>query len=157
MRSPPERSTRMAMPGYLASNALPIRSATGRSTAVYQTTLPSFCAAAISSGVTFVGAGAAASAPRPDAGRASEAAARPCSTCRRDVLFAAISVSSIPLRGASRCGQPIAQGEARQPPRGLSRVAETPWPVLKLLDQEVEEYAHFRDLLRAGREYGEHA
>ena len=51
---------RTAMPGYFASNALPSRSATGRSTEVYQTTLPSFLAASISAGVIVVAAGAAA-------------------------------------------------------------------------------------------------
>src|SRR3954447_2383710 len=47
-RSAPLRSTRTVMPGYFASKALPTFSATGRSTAVYQTTLPSFFAASIS-------------------------------------------------------------------------------------------------------------
>src|SRR5215470_6215110 len=59
-RSAPVRSTRMAMPGYFASNDLAIFSASGKSTEVYQTTLPSFFAASISSGVTTVGSGATA-------------------------------------------------------------------------------------------------
>ena len=58
-RSAPERSTRTATPGYLASMALATFSASGRSTEVYQTTLPSFLAAAISSGVMAVAGGAA--------------------------------------------------------------------------------------------------
>jgi hypothetical protein len=48
-----------AIPGYLASNARAIFSASGRSTEVYQTTLPSFLAASISAGVTVDGSGAA--------------------------------------------------------------------------------------------------
>src|SRR6266404_1035215 len=59
-RSPPVRSTCTAMPGYFASNDLAIFSASGRSTEVYQTTLPSRLAASISAGVTAVGSGAAA-------------------------------------------------------------------------------------------------
>src|SRR6266404_3944440 len=59
-RSPPVRSTRTAMPGYFASNDRAIFSASGRSTEVYQTTLPSRLAASISAGVTAVGSGAAA-------------------------------------------------------------------------------------------------
>src|SRR5664280_1350358 len=50
-RSAPLRSTRTATPGYLASKALATFSASGRSTEVYQTTLPSFLAASISAGV----------------------------------------------------------------------------------------------------------
>ena len=83
MRSAPERSTRMAMPGYLASNALAMRSATGRSTDVYQTTLPSFLAASISSGVTLLGAGAAADAGRQASGSVSGAAVSPATKRRR--------------------------------------------------------------------------
>ena len=75
IRSPPERSTRMSMPGYLASKALAMRSATGRSTAVYQTTFPSFFAASTRAGVILVGAGAAANAPR-GAAQARQAAVR---------------------------------------------------------------------------------
>src|SRR6478609_9432327 len=59
-RSAPERSTRTAMPGYFASKALPTFSATGRSTAVYQTTLPSFFAASISFWSIAAAAGACA-------------------------------------------------------------------------------------------------
>src|ERR1700674_5108997 len=47
------------MPGYFASNALASRSASGRSTDVYQTTLPSRRAASTRAGVTWVGSGAA--------------------------------------------------------------------------------------------------
>src|SRR5258708_23852424 len=60
-RSAPERSTRVAMPGYFASNAFATFSASGRSTEVYQTTLPSFLAASISACVTDSAAGACAS------------------------------------------------------------------------------------------------
>src|SRR5882757_1665292 len=58
-RSAPERSTRTATPGYLASNDFAIFSATARSIDVYQTTLPSFFAASINAGVTDSAAGAA--------------------------------------------------------------------------------------------------
>ncbi len=59
-RSAPVRSTRTAMPGYFASNDFAIFSASGRSIEVYQTTLPSCCAASISAGVTALAGGAAA-------------------------------------------------------------------------------------------------
>src|SRR5580700_3884718 len=59
-RSAPVRSTRTAMPEYFASNALATRSAAGRSSEVYQTTLPSFLAASIKAGVTALAGGAAA-------------------------------------------------------------------------------------------------
>ena len=59
LRSAPERSTFMATPGYLASKALATFSASGRSTEVYQVTLPSFFAASISSGVIFCASGGA--------------------------------------------------------------------------------------------------
>src|SRR5262245_26897406 len=49
-RSEPLRSTRTEMAGYLLSKALATLSATGKSTDVYQTTFPSFCAAAIRAG-----------------------------------------------------------------------------------------------------------
>src|SRR6185436_11030056 len=58
-RSAPVRSTRTEMPGYLASNDLATFSASGRSTEVYQTTLPSFLAASMSCGVTALAGGAA--------------------------------------------------------------------------------------------------
>src|SRR5262245_46990561 len=82
MRSPPERSTRTAMPGYLASNALAMRSATGRSTAVYHTALPSLVAAATSSGVTADGAGAADD-EGGDKATVAPSAAAPCIRLRR--------------------------------------------------------------------------
>src|SRR6266567_7575206 len=59
-RSAPERSTRVAIPGYFVSNAFAIFSASGRSTDVYQTTLPSFLATSISACVTGSAAGACA-------------------------------------------------------------------------------------------------
>src|SRR5919204_4801842 len=93
IRSPPERSTRRAMPGYFASNAFPTRSATGRSTAVYQTTLPSFFAASTSSGVTLVGAGAAAWALPRGATRTRETVST-CTMCRTQMLPLCIDVSS---------------------------------------------------------------
>src|SRR3954470_13488747 len=59
-RSAPVRSTRTPMPAYFASKARATFSAAGRSSEVYQTTLPSFFAAAISSGVIELAGGAAA-------------------------------------------------------------------------------------------------
>src|ERR1700722_4747363 len=59
-RSAPVRSTRTGMPEYLASKARATRSAAGRSSEVYQTTLPSFLAASIKAGVTGLAGGAAA-------------------------------------------------------------------------------------------------
>ncbi len=59
-RSAPVRSTRTATPEYFASKVLATRSAAGRSSEVYQTTLPSFLAASIKAGVTELAGGAAA-------------------------------------------------------------------------------------------------
>src|SRR5919106_6527455 len=86
-RSAPERSTRGAMPGYFTSNALAIFSATGRSTEVYQTTLPSFFAASINAGVMALAGGDAPQTGEVNAVAAS--AAEPVRTSRRDnrVLF----------------------------------------------------------------------
>src|SRR6266702_5398116 len=64
-RSAPERSTCTGMPGYFASKALATRSASSSSTEVYQTILPSFLAASMSSGFSLAGAGACASAAPP--------------------------------------------------------------------------------------------
>jgi hypothetical protein len=94
-RSAPVRSTRTATPGYLASNARATFSASGRSTEVYQTTLPSFFAASISAGVTALAGGAAdttwacaGGVNLPAAASALEAAsaAEPCSTRRLENL-----------------------------------------------------------------------
>ena len=82
-RSAPVRSTRTATPGYFASNDLPTRSASGRSTEVYQTALPSFLAASISAGVTAsAGGGAALSGV---AASVSASALEPFSTSRREI------------------------------------------------------------------------
>src|ERR1700737_4343071 len=59
-RSAPVRSTRTATPEYFASNARATFSDAGRSSEVYQTTLPSFLAASIKAGVTLLAGGAAA-------------------------------------------------------------------------------------------------
>src|SRR6478672_11850499 len=61
-RSAPERSAVALIPGYLASNALATAVTNCRSSEPYQTTEPSFFAAAIKSGVTGVGSGPAARA-----------------------------------------------------------------------------------------------
>src|SRR5580704_3453164 len=72
-RSAPVRSTRTLMPRYLSSNALATRSAAGRSSEVYQTTLPSFLAASIRAGVTGAAGGAAARTEVENAPAASAA------------------------------------------------------------------------------------
>src|SRR5471030_1221398 len=86
-RSAPERSTRTATPGYLASKALATFSASGRSTEVYQTTLPSFFAASIKAGVIAL-AGGAEERTRVENGGVSAAPAASAleafSTSRRD-------------------------------------------------------------------------
>src|SRR6185312_8046770 len=84
-RSAPERSTRTATPGYLASNDLAIFSASGRSTEVYQTTLPSFFAASTSAGVTALAAGAADSTCVESAPPAASAPV-PIIRSRREIL-----------------------------------------------------------------------
>src|SRR5438132_5462440 len=111
IRSPPDRSTRRSMPGYFASNALPRRSATGRSTAVYQTTLPSFFAASINSGVTLVGAGGATARAAP-----TGAVTARQSTSRAGVLSRRILPECIvtPLLG-SRAERPAAVRWKSQP------------------------------------------
>src|SRR5712671_2226308 len=85
-RSAPERSTRTATPEYFASNDLAIFSATARSIDVYQTTLPSFRAAAISSGVTASAAGAAATTRVANAAFAARAE-EDLRKVRRDMLM----------------------------------------------------------------------
>src|SRR6478752_10145706 len=93
-RSAPERSTRAATPGNLASNALAIFSASGRSTDVYQTTLPSFLAASMSAGVMALGGGAADMTLVENAAPAASAL-EPISTSRREILGPFIGLSSI--------------------------------------------------------------
>src|SRR5712691_6700928 len=81
------------MPGYLASNALAIFSATGKSTEVYQATLPSLRAASIKAGVIALGSGDAAFSGEANPPRAS--AADPFSRSRREnwlFLIAAFSL-----------------------------------------------------------------
>src|SRR6266702_1864276 len=107
IRSPPERSTRRSMPGYFASNALPMRSATGRSTAVYQMTLPSFFAARVSAGVTLLAAGRAARAVLHGSGSASAARVRARRTWRLPTLRGCMDVSGqwgTPLDGVPSTG-----------------------------------------------------
>src|SRR5690349_5383366 len=110
MRSPPERSTRRAMPGYFASKALAMRSATGRSTAVYQLALPSFLAASISWSVTGEAARPACAKPCEEVA-ASAVAASPWEKRRRLSWALAMIVScqngdaSADQRLAARCRQ----------------------------------------------------
>src|SRR5579872_5735859 len=63
------------MPGYFASKLRAIFSAIGKSTDVYHATLPSFCAAAIKSGVIALAGGAAAQTEAVVAPNASAAEA----------------------------------------------------------------------------------
>src|SRR5512135_1425518 len=81
-RSAPVRSTRTEMPGNFCSNARATFSASGKSTDVYQTTMPSFCAAAMRSGVIAVGGGAAARTGVANRVPAAALAAVACSTSR---------------------------------------------------------------------------
>src|SRR5262249_39969709 len=126
-RSAPARSTRHATPGYFASNARAIFSATGRSTEVYQASLPSFFAAATSSGV-IAAAGAAAITRVSAAPTAS--AADPISTSRRETLLAGIA---FPLRFSAQArelDEPAAEIKPRRRQsepscRRLRWVAET--------------------------------
>src|SRR3974390_3110798 len=83
-RSAPERSTRTAMPGYFASKDFAIFSASGRSIEVYQITLPSFFAAAISSGGAALAGGAADSTAVENALPAASALV-PISRSRREI------------------------------------------------------------------------
>src|SRR5712692_1733313 len=84
-RSAPVRSTRTATPGYLASKERAILSASGKSTEVYHTTLPSFLAASIKAGVTALAAGAADLTDVASTLDAASAVA-PLSTSRRENL-----------------------------------------------------------------------
>src|SRR6267378_1050620 len=120
IRSPPERSTRMSMPGYLASNALPIRSATGRSTAVYQMTLPSFFAASIRSGVTLLGAGASAAAVLAGTDSTSAATVTARRTWRLPTLRVCRKVSLPP-----RYQRPAPLGRQGQPEGSAGREARS--------------------------------
>src|SRR6185312_2074247 len=88
-RSAPVRSTRTATPGYFASNDFAIFSASGKSTEVYQTTLPSFLAASISDGVIALAGGAADNTRVADSGASvapSAAALDALSRSRRDQI-----------------------------------------------------------------------
>src|SRR6185503_17786181 len=86
-----EHALRAGTPGYLASKALPTFSDSGRSTEVYQTTLPSFFAASISAGVTASAAGAADTTRVDSAAVAS--AVEPCRSLRRVRLGIVVSLS----------------------------------------------------------------
>src|SRR5919197_3042974 len=97
-RSAPLRSTRTAMPGNFASNALAMRSAADRSIEVYQTTLPSFFAASIRAGVIASAGGAAALIG--DAKTVSPRAVEPLRTPLRDTFFIAVPPGS-PAQGTA--------------------------------------------------------
>src|SRR6478672_2436774 len=91
-RSAPLLSTRTATPGYFASKALPTFSATGRSTAVYQTTLPSFFAASISFWSIADAVGACARIGEAKVLAAAKAVV-PCRICRRENFHLFIDIS----------------------------------------------------------------
>src|SRR5690242_1229262 len=84
-RSAPVRSTRTETPGYFASKDFAIFSASGRSTEVYQTTLPSFLAASMSCGVTVLAGGAADMTVVEKAAPATSAL-EPINASRREIL-----------------------------------------------------------------------
>jgi hypothetical protein len=80
------------MAGYFASKPRATRSATGKSMAAYQTTLPSFRAASTRAGVMAAGSGAAArtgvaNTPTPNA-------AEPLSTARLENLMLRMALFS---------------------------------------------------------------
>src|SRR5918996_2465609 len=102
-RSAPERSTRGETPGYFASNALATFSATGRSTEVYQTMLPSFFAASTNAGVTALPGGDAPHAGAVKAVAAS--AAEPVKTSRRDNRVFLIDLPSCAARARRVAGR----------------------------------------------------
>src|SRR5687767_11560412 len=83
------------MPGNLASNDLATFSASGRSTEVYQTTLPSFFAASMSCGVTALAGGAAESTRVEGRAVAAASALVAFSTLRRDQIGVFIFKSSL--------------------------------------------------------------
>src|SRR4029078_11664883 len=96
-RSAPVRSTRTATPGYFASNDFAIFSASGRSTEVYQTTLPSFFSASITCGVPAL-AGGAADITFVEKAAPATSALEPINTPRREIRNPVIELSS--LRGS---------------------------------------------------------
>src|ERR1044071_9661020 len=98
-RSAPVRSTRTAMPGYFASKDLATFSASGRSTEVYQTTLPSFLAASMSWGVIAL-AGGAADITFVEKAAPATRALEPTNTSRREIRDPVIELSS--MRGSCR-------------------------------------------------------
>src|ERR1700732_2021168 len=94
MRSAPERSTRVAMPGYFISNVFAIFSATGKSTEVYQATLPSLRAASIRVGVIELASGGAAFSGEANAPNTS--AVDPFNRSRRENFSFLIAAFSLP-------------------------------------------------------------
>src|SRR4029450_2019428 len=113
MRSPPERSTRTAMPGSFASKALAMRSATGRSTAVYQTALPSFLAASMSWGVTAEADTVARAARGTEV--AASAVASPRENARRLIALAMIDSSQIRLHSVDQCVATVCRQKQAHP------------------------------------------
>src|SRR5215207_7588971 len=103
MRSAPLRSTCTLMPGCTASKALANFSAVSSSIEVYQTTVPSCFALAISSGLGPVGSGAAASAEPAMRSTASAALQRRDRRERRNTFIS----NSSPREGAAVFGREV--------------------------------------------------
>src|SRR5882757_4876491 len=117
-RSAPVRSTRTSMPPNFSLNAPAIFSATERSIAVYQTTLPSFLAASISCSV--IASAGGASARTADANTVPSASAlapfsEPCRTSRLESFRFFIASSRWLLLSAQR---PATLGRQREPNLG---------------------------------------
>src|ERR1700750_1798030 len=90
-RSAPVRSTRTSMPPNFSLKEPAIFSATARSIAVYQTTLPSFFAASINCGVIASAGGAAARTEDANT-EPSARAVEPFSTARLEIFLFFIAV-----------------------------------------------------------------
>src|SRR6266700_7007207 len=118
-RSAPVRSTRTATPEYLPSNARATRSAAGRSSEVYQTTLPSFLAASIRAGVTVLAGGAAARTE--DANAPAASAVEPLRTSRLENPGFFIVACSRLETCSSSAQQPAAIRRQIKPDRGALR------------------------------------
>src|ERR1700674_1541849 len=118
-RPAPARSTRQATPGYFASNARAIFSATGRSTEVYQASWPSFWAAATSSGVIAAAGGAAAIARVSAAPKASTVEL--ISTSRRESFLLRIAFPLSLLSLWAICGE-LDQAAAEIKPRNPAAI-----------------------------------
>ena len=113
-RSEPERSTSMAIFGYVARKILATPSATFTSTDAYQTTLPSFSAAAIIAGVV----------SWPAAGIASAPAISSAAVTLVWIIFMANLLLGLSFTGRGRGSSPAETAPAPSTPaRGRGRLA----------------------------------